>query len=82
MSTSTVANGRIKVAIGFIIALTATLAAPLQAAKDVNLKSWITGPVRYIAEAEGFDVSWLAVDEENEVGIDLMGGRQQRVLID
>jgi hypothetical protein len=37
---------------------------------------------RYIAEAEGFDVSWLAVDEENEVGIDLMGGRQQRVLID
>ena len=33
-------------------ALAATLATPGQAAKDVNLKAWITGPVRYIAEAE------------------------------
>jgi len=37
---------------------------------------------RYIAEQQGFSVSWLAVDAEDEVGIDLEGGRRAPILID
>lgn len=37
---------------------------------------------RYLAESAGLDVSWLAVDSSDEVGIDLRGGRQARILID
>jgi hypothetical protein len=37
---------------------------------------------RYVAEAMGFDVSWLAIDAGEEVGINLLGGPQRRVLLD
>lgn len=37
---------------------------------------------RYLAEQKGWDVSWLAVDAEDEVGVDLLGGSRRRVLLD
>jgi len=37
---------------------------------------------RYVAEAAGWDVSWLAVDRGDEVGIDLLGRSRRPVLLD
>lgn len=37
---------------------------------------------RYLAESKGWDVSWLAVPEDVEVGIDLLGGNRRKVLLD
>jgi hypothetical protein len=37
---------------------------------------------RYLAESAGLDVSWYAVDSNDEVGVDLRGHRQPAILID
>ena len=37
---------------------------------------------RYVAEAAGFDVAWTAVPSEQEIGVDLMGPKRSRVMID
>lgn len=37
---------------------------------------------RYLAESAGFDVSWMAVDAREEVGLNLLGGPVPRVMID
>jgi hypothetical protein len=37
---------------------------------------------RYLAEQKGWDVSWLAVDADDEVGVDLLGRSRRRVLLD
>jgi GWxTD domain-containing protein len=58
-------------------ALAATLATPGQAAKDVNLKAWITGPVRYIAEAEEAKVyKRLKTDEDRALFIERFWARR------
>ena len=37
---------------------------------------------RYLAEAAGFDVAWTAVPADEEIGVDLMGPKRSRVMID
>ncbi|MDG2049694.1 MAG: hypothetical protein P8M78_05995 [Myxococcota bacterium] len=37
---------------------------------------------RYLAEQLGWDVSWLAIDEAEEVGINLVGRSKRRILLD
>ena len=37
---------------------------------------------RYLAEQLGWDVSWLAIDESEEVGINLVGRSKRRILLD
>ena len=37
---------------------------------------------RYLAEASGFDVAWSPVEGRNPVGVQLLGPRRNRVMID